>query len=245
MDNRYFDTVINEMKPFLDENGFKEQDGAFVSDTKAAKVSYNDERQMYQLYMAEVENGTVGEYSEVSAWLFDDSQTQKDAESVAIDFTATLRDKMGIKIKRSVNSQIDLPTAKAGTYDISAFSKKVLDIYPQFKENYKAHIAFYGNFLYLNFFGETLVPQMRSVLCENNKKAVKKLCEMLENGYVQGDRDTVNAIVAVCAAAVLNDDTAKTNLFSALADNSHFVKAVEQFIPVLSGNKKLQATLIK
>ncbi len=248
MDNRYLDKVLAEIKPFFDENGFKEKDGIFKNDKKAVAVEYSDDRQMYILKTADIAEDGSFELEEANAWLFDDSQNAKDAEAVGIDFTTTLKDEMGIKAKRvATNSNsVDLPTASKGSaYNITFFTKKMLDVFPTLKEDYKAHVAFYGNFLYLNFFGEKLVPQIKGVLLENNKKAVKKLFDVLQNGYLQGDRDTINTIVAVVAAACVNDDTVKANAIAALDDNKHFIDSVTQFIPVVSSNKKLSSALLK
>lgn len=248
MDNRYLENVIAEMKPFFDENGFKEVDGIYKNDKKAVKVEYNDERQMYVLKTADIEEDGIFNLGEASAWLFDDSQNAKDAEAVGIDFTATLKAELGIKHKRSATaaSAIDLPTAsKNGSYNITAFTKKVLDVFPVLKDEYKAHVAVYGNFLYLNFFGEKLVPQIKAVLLENNKKSVKKLFDVFQNGYLHGDQDTVNTIVAVVAAACVNDATVKENAIAALGDNKHFIDSLTQFIPIVLSNKKLHAALLK
>lgn len=237
------------MQPFLDENGFKaDENGVYKNDKKVAAVEYSDERQMYILKTADIAEDGSYELHEVSAWLFDDTQNAKDAEAVGIDFTSTLKAQLGIKHKRSATASttIDLPTAsKDGTYNISALTKKMLDVFPVLKDEYKAHVAFYGNFLYLNFFGEKLVPQIKSVLLENNKKSVKKLFDVLQNAYLHGDRDTANTIVAVVAAACANDDTVKQNMITALGENKHFIDSVTQFIPVVSSNKKLGAALLK
>ncbi len=246
MDNRYLDIVVNEMAPFLEENGFKlQENGSYLSDKKAVAVEYSEERQMYILKMADVEDGKATEMLEACAWLFDDSQNAKDAEAVGIDFVSTIRDNLGIKRTRSAAAQVELPTASNGNYNISAFTKKVLDIYPQFKDTYKEHVAKYGNFLYLNFFGETLVPQIKTVLSENNKKSVKKLYEMLENGYVQGDKDTVNAIVACVAAACLDNETVTVNAQAMLEADTHFKKSVTEFTKALAKNAKLKAAFVK
>lgn len=248
MDNRYLENVIAEMKPFFDENGFKLTDGVYKNDKKVAAVEYNEERQMYVLKTADITEDGSFELAEVSAWLFDDSQNAKDAEAVGIDFTSTLKSEMGIKHTRSATAAnaIDLPTvSKDGTYNITAFTKKVLDVFPTLKDEYKSHVAVYGNFLYLNFFGEKLVPQIKSVLLENNKKNVKKLFDVFQNGYLHGDRDTVNTIVAVVAAACVNDETVKSNAVAALGENKHFVDSLTQFIPVVSSNKKLSSALLK
>lgn len=247
MDNRYLQNVIDEMQPFFDENGFKLEGDVYKNDKKAVSVEYNDDRQTYVLKTADIAEDGSYELCEANAWLFDDTQNAKDAESVGIDFTSTLRAELGIKHTRSIsNANVDLPTvSKNGTYNVTAFTKKMLDIFPTLKEDYKAHVAVYGNFLYLNFFGEKLVPQIKAVLLENNKKNVKKLFDALQNGYLQGDRDTVNAIVAVVAAACVNDETVKANVLTALADNKHFADSVTQFIPVIVNNKKLKGALLK
>lgn len=248
MDNRYLENVIAEMQPFFDENGFKATNGIFKNDKKAVAIEYSAERQMYVLKTATIDDDGSFELDEVSAWLFDDSQNAKDAEAVGIDFTNTLKTELGIKHTRSgsLASAIDLPTAtKDGVYNVTAFTKKMLDVFPSLKDDYKVHVAVYGNFLYLNFFGEKLVPQIVSVLLENNKKTVKKLFDVFENVYLHGDRDTVNAVVAVIAAACTKNQTVKENAIAALGDNKHFIDAVNQLIPLVSSNKKLSAALLK
>ena len=248
MDNRYLENVIAEMQPFFDENGFKSADGIYKNGKLAASVEYSDERQMYILKAADIAEDGSYELSEVNAWLFDDSQNAKDAEAVGIDFTSTLKDRMGIKHTRASGAaaDIDLPTSsKDGAYNITDFTKKMLDVFPALKDEYKAHVAAYGNFLYLNFFGEKLVPQIEAVLSENNKKSVKKLFDVLQNGYLQGDRDTVNTIVAVVAAACINDEKIKANAVAALGDNQHFIDSITQFMPVIQSNKKLNSALLK
>lgn len=247
MDNRYYDNVISEMQSFLDENNFKAlDDGSFICDTKKVKVEYSDEKQMYSLFIADVENGKAGEYEVATAWLFDDSQNAKDAFSVGVDFTATLRENMGIKIKRAVSTEIDLPSAtKSGSYTISGFSKKLLDIFPALKDEYKAHVAHYGNFLYLSFLGEHLVPQMKKILLANDKKGNKKLIEFMSDCFNKGDRETANAVVAATAAAIYNDDTLKQNFFAAAENEKYYLEAVKGFLPVFPTNKKLVSLLIK
>lgn len=248
LDNRFYDNVIGEMSAFFEQNGFKAQeDGSFLSVAKKVLVEYNEERQMYLLKIAEVENGEAGEYAEAEAWLFDDTQNAKDAASVGIEFTATLREKMGIKIKRAIDIEdVALPTAtKSGNTNMNGFAKRVLDIYPAFKDDYKEHVSTYGNILYLDFFGATLVPEGKRILEANEKKAVKKLYELLEEMFIKGDRETVNAAVAVAAAVAYKDEKIKENLFAALESNRLFYDSVRNFLPVFSKNKKLISLLIK
>ena len=86
MDNRYFDNVIKELTPFFEANNITAKDDIFVGETKAISVKYDEARQMYTLSLAEIEEGNIGEFSEINSWLFDDTQNAKDASSVGIDF---------------------------------------------------------------------------------------------------------------------------------------------------------------
>ena len=241
LDNRYIDKVLEEMHPLFEEQGFKRLDsGEYENDKCKVLIGYDDARQMYT--MKKADDG--GEYTEISAWLFDDSQTEKDAASVGIDFSETLREKLGVK-KNTRAAVIDMPQAQKDGADIATFAKKVLDVYPQFKDAYRAHIAKYGNFLYLNFFGETLVPQLRNVLHTGDKKAIKKIFSVFESTYITGDRDTVNAMLAVIAASIADDSAAYENLAATLQENNHMLTAATSLVPRIKGNKKLSAALLK
>lgn len=237
------------MQSFLTEQNFKEQDdGSYRADKKAFQVSYDEPKQMYRLSVADIEDGTVGEYTEINSWLFDDTQNAKDAASVGVDFTASLRRNMGIKIKRAASgNDIELPSvSKGGSFTVTGFTKKMLDYFPSLKDEYKNNIAENGgNFLYLNFFGEYLVPKLKSVLASGNKKQIKRLYDILEDMYVKGDRETVNAIVAVLCAAAYEDEAVLAAVKDMLAEDTHFLRSVENFLPVLSKSKKLKAALIK
>ena len=126
MDNRFFPEVIKEMEPLLSEQGFKAgENGEFSNDTKKVLVAYDEEKQMYRFSIADID----GDYKEVSAWLFDDSQNAKDAASVGIDFVNSMRKEIGVKIKRAVNTEIELPSAsKSGAMTVTGFTKKMLDV---------------------------------------------------------------------------------------------------------------------
>lgn len=249
MDNRYYENVISEMQAFLDEQSFKlNEDGSFSNDKKAVMVNYDENRQMYILSVADYdeEQSAFGEYREVNAWLFDDTQNAKDAGSVGIDFVGSLRKELNIKIKRSVSDSIELPSAsKSGNMTVTGFAKKMLDVFPSLKDEYKNHIALYGNFLFINFFGEHLVPLMNELFSTGTKKQIKKLYDVFEDAYVKGDKDTVNIMVALLCAASYKNEAATEAIKEMLNENKHFLSSYTNFIPVFATNKKLLSALIK
>ena len=231
------------MEPLLSEQGFKAgENGEFSNDTKKVLVAYDEEKQMYRFSIADID----GDYKEVSAWLFDDSQNAKDASSVGIDFVATLRKELGITAKRVGNNNIELPSAsKSGNMTVTGFAKKMLDVYPTMKEEYKEHIAVYGNFLYINFFGESLVPNLKNTFENGSKKQIKKLYDVFEDAYLKGDKDTVNILVAVLCAAAYKNENITAAIREMLEVDKHFLASFDNLLPIFHKNKKLANALIK
>ena len=246
MDKKYFDSILGEMNGFFAENSFIEKDGFYANEQKSAKIDYDESRKMFTLSVADVEEGQIGEYHEVNAWLFDESHSEKDAVSVGIDFVNSLRKEMGIKTSRNVNGMVDLPSAsKDGVVNVSGFCKKVLDVFPALKDEYKNHISIYGNFLYLNFYGEHLRPRLIRLLEEGTKKQIKKFYDVLEDAYTKGDRDTVNTVVIILVAAAYNNEKVTAAIKEMLKDNTHFLSSFEMQIPFFANNAKLKSALIK
>ena len=251
MDNRYLENVVSEIKPFFEENNFKAtNDNCYANETKKAVIDYNEERQMFTLSVADFseEEGSFGDLREINAWLFDDSQNAKDAQAVGIDFTNSLRKELGIKLKRLATdtSGVALPTAsKSDGMDIAGFTKKMLDVFPALKEPYKEHVATYGNFLYINFFGEYLVECYKGIFESNSKKQVKKLYDVLAVAYVKGDKDTVNIMIALLCAASYKNESITAAVRSMLEEDSHFLTSFNNFIPAFAKNKKLFKALVK
>jgi hypothetical protein len=246
LDNRYFDKVICELEPFFQENNITEKDGLYSNENKVISVKYDEARQMYALSVADVVEGNKGDFREINAWLFDDTQTARDATAVGIDFAASLRKEFGIKRKRTTTGMIDLPTVTNGSnVDIPSFTKKILDVFPALKDEYKNHISVYGNFLYLNFFGEQLVPRIIRLFEEGTPKQVKKFYDVLGNAYSKGDKDTVNTIVAVLTAAAYKNEKVTNGIKEMLKDNTHFLSSFQSFMPIFAKNTKLRNALVK
>ncbi|MBO5322163.1 MAG: hypothetical protein J6B22_06145 [Clostridia bacterium] len=246
MDNRYYDNVIYEMNGFLTENNFKADGEFFVNDTKKISVKYDDATQSYQLLTATKDDeGNFGELTIINSWLFDDTQNAKDATSVGIDFVVSLRKELGIKQARATAS-VELPSAnKSGAMTVTGFTKKMLDVFPAIKDDYKEHISIYGNFLYINFFGEYLVPQLKSLFTNGNKKQVKKLYDVFEDAYVKGDRDTVNIMIALLSATAYNDAKCAEAIENMLIDDNHFLQSYKSFSATFKSSKKLFSALVK
>lgn len=246
LENKYFDSVLSEMQEVINEGGFKVEGNYLKSETKSVKIEYFEERQIYQIAIADIVADVEGDYKVLSSWLFDDSQTARDAQSVGIDFAEALRKELGIaKKNKAIGNAIDLPTAQGSDSDVNGLAKKMLDIFPALKDEYKAHIAHYGNFLYLNFYGEHLIPRLVRLFEEGTPKQIKKFYNTILDFYVQGDNDTINTVVVILAAAAYKNDTVTAKIREMLFENKHFLNSFNMFLPFFDKNKKLLAALIK
>ena len=91
MENKYFDSVLAEMQEVIKEANLTVEGNILKNESKSVKIEYIDEKQLYTISIADINGDEVGEYKQLSAWLFDDTQTAKDAAAIGIDFTAALR----------------------------------------------------------------------------------------------------------------------------------------------------------
>ena len=249
MDIKCLEAVIAEMKPLLDGQDFKQSGDIFKNENKAVKVEYNDESKMFVLKLADVTDGEVGEFADVTSWLFEDDQTAKDAAAVGVDFADTLRGQLGLKKNvRPTVGAVALPTAEKGdVMTVTALTQKLLAIFPEFKDDYKESVAKYGKFLHQEFFMAKFVPAIKEMLANKNanRKPIKKLFDMFAEMYVEGDGETVDQVVAIIAAAVYENE----EFIAVFKDNTegkdHMQRSVIELLAFIKKNKKLRAALIK
>lgn len=239
MDNRYYGSVIAEMNAFFEENGFKETQDTFQNENLSVKIEYDEAKQVYNLKTAEIADGKVGEYAIASTYLFDDSQFERDAASVGMDFVDTLKGKLGIKAKRKASANVELPTATKGeAVTVTVLTSKLLAIYPAYKDTYKAQVEAKGKYLYLDFMTTYFVPEIRGTLESGNKKAIKKLVDMLIEMFVRGDNATSTAVVAILAAAIGKNEQRFIAAVEHMDECSALVTSINNMVPMLGKNKK-------
>jgi hypothetical protein len=248
LDNRYLEIVVAEMQSILEEQNFaQKEEGVFANETKQIKIVYDDAKQIYRLVAADVTDGVVGEEREISAYLFDDSQTKRDAVSVGLDFVDTLKKELGIKKSRISNNanEVDLPTAKKNAQmNVEGFTAKLLAVYPEFKETYKASVAKNGMYLYLEFFRETLTPRICSALENGTDKQFKKILDLLNGCYIDGDKETCTLIIAILSVACVKDEGLFDKIYETLGKDAYLIPLVRNFIPEVKKNKQLREALI-
>lgn len=238
----FYDSLIKYLSPFFAENEItKAEDGTFNAKGKTVQIKYNEQTKCYELLFAEEGE----ELKTVSSYLFDETQTEKDIESVAIDFTDTLRKKLSIAKKRQA-AAVSLPTSQGGeNANLSGLTQKLLAIFPANKETYKAHVAENGRFLATVFYKEYLIPDIKALFQSGNKKQIKKFCDAITDIFVHADEETSAFAVASVAAAVYQNIDSKALVKEYTADCSTYYSNVLHFESKLKSSKKTRNTLIK
>lgn len=221
--------IYKGMEPTLTECGFKPyskkpfavgdlpvevKDGVatlfFESEKNALKLVHKDNK--LTLYCAN--KGTSVENSEfvkMALSLLDlENAEDKDLRYIANEISEQVTDEFS---QKSTAKKIKLPTpvsksaAKNGDacYDANTFANRLSVLYPQLRDEYKANIEKYGDFMPEEFFKEKGGPVIVDVIKENNPAKMKKLFNLLNDIYEDGSNE-IQDIVAVTVLGQLNND---------------------------------------
>lgn len=241
MEQKIFESIINDTAEVFKEAGFSEQDGTFANDKYAVKVEYDEAKKLCQLMSkATGEN----DFITINSWLLDDSTSANDAKSIVLDFTESFNKLIGVK-KTVAAAEIKLPTkADLGeTPNVTALCSKVLAVYPQFKDTYKEHVTQYGSFLPITFFKATIVPEFRKQLENGIDKQVQKTLSFLGSMYEQGDREVGNLVGGVILMGAIGDSKERYERADSLIESTYLKVALKNLFARYPRDKKLKSIL--
>lgn len=251
--DQYYNEIIGALSGLFAEQGFKESPdapGIYLNDSKAVKVEYSEERQMFLLHIADIVEGEGVDFKEVSGWLFDQSHSSRDAAVIAEDFAGAIKSSLGIVTEKTAIKQqkVAMPTKNAAgtTPGVEAFAKRFLDMYPEYKGYYKESMAKYGEFLYEDFFRNTAAVQLRKMTSgeDFNKKHLVKLFTMLNDFYAEGDSNVSNVIMFTIIGGAFGGDVAKFDSFAEYYAECPYIKQNGRvMVSVISKNKKYKEAL--
>ncbi len=242
MNSQVRDKILEQLSGIIETAGFKanEDNTQYQNEKIAFKISHNEEKKLLLLDIAEVNGmGEVGEFYNASSWLFDNPEELRDAESAGMDFFDTIKNRIGMKgtrINRSGEIAMPSKEKQGSSFNIEAFCGKMLAIYPQLKDEYKDHVTQYGTLLYVDFFKRNLVPIVEELIDENNKKNFKKFFPVLDELYVNGDRNVQNLIAGVVLCGAVKDNQKRYDVTLEALEEYKYLKAA--FVNIVSRYKK-------
>ena len=245
MENHFLDILLEELAEVISSQSFElQEDGSYLNADKRFKIEFEENTMLYRLLLSQADDEP--QYVTVSSWKFNEEKGEKEARTIGKDFADTLYTKLGLnKNRRQLASGVPLPSKKSGSksQDVGGVCQQMLAIFPKYKDTYRDHVAANGEFLYINFFTETFVPEIRAILDGGNKKQCKKVFDALSNLYVEGDRMAQNCVAVVLTLGAIGDSDKRYENACIYLEGCPYLKSIleQLYKKYKRNNKKLKA----
>lgn len=156
-----------------------------------------------------VSNGD-GNFAKTSTNLMELSETdEKSIKSLCNEIIDTVSEKYGTKspVKReSAKKTVSRADVRAGmSYDGNTLAAKIVLVYPELKEEYKANSDKYGPFLSEEFFVEHANEKILATVKSGDAQTRKKLFKILTEMYQNGSSETQDLICVTILGEMMND----------------------------------------
>lgn len=198
----FMNTITDRVAQILEPQGYVKQNvdtdrdyaALFTGEINAYMVMYNAKKKLAALKVCGVTEGEPdNQWKSISTWIFDpDNDGSKEIRSIGNDFVDSLsanKPKISNKSKKKNNDE--------GNADPKFFCKRIMNIFPELKEEIWAEEDGYNPFRGVTFSEEHIVPKINELLASNNKQLITKLANVLNAQYSAGDMDTRSIITIV------------------------------------------------
>jgi len=247
MNFKYSEKLQELMAPVFEELEMKpQQEGIYLKDGYAAKMDYDEEACILSLLGAKPQEGAELEFITLSSYLFDESHSERDLKGIVIDFEETLREELGAK-KQKAAQKVKMPSRVAAgqTPTMESFTKVFLDIFPQYKEDYRQMMQENEQFLYVDFYLKTGAPKLRELAeseKENSKQLVKYL-NFLNTHYTDAEKNVVATISTVIFGGAFydNQELFVSSVLPKLEGMPYLKTAALNSVELAAKDKKLRA----
>ena len=185
----------------------------FSGEKGAYRISYNKENNTVAFECCYDSKAEEPQFETISRSLFDpETYNEKDAKSLGNEINDEIA---GIfKARKKVDlDKVKMPKAVSRTkvkngiisYDCDSLANRFGTLYPEFKDDIKANIVAYGEFLPETFFTEIGTAKVLDVIKNGNAAERKKLFKMLNDVYEDGTNEVQDVIGVTILGAIQND----------------------------------------
>ena len=213
-----FDLIVKKTAQTLEAQGFTqvpdfedEQGPAvlFTNKDAAYSIVFKTEQNMFELRSTNMtDDGPNTSWKSVSNWIFDPEQdTLNEAESISSDFIETLEGP--IRIAAIKNAQRQSFKDEDNSPNALFFFKRLVNVFPALKEEINEERDSHVGFRSVTFTKACVVPKVERLAIEKKgAPAFKKLCELLDDFYKNGDLD-VRSIITIVILNNLSNEAAQ------------------------------------
>lgn len=186
-------------------------------------ISFSGEKGIYRIvydssssimaFECAYENSENAEFNTISRSLFDaESYDERDAKSLANEIndeiTSLFKSRKKVDLdKIKMPKAVSRTKAKNGvvSYDTDSLANRFATLYPDMKDDIRANIAQYGEFLPETFFKEKGSARIIDVIANGSETDVKKLFKMLNEVYEDGTNEVQDIIGVTILGEMKND----------------------------------------
>ncbi len=252
-----FTVLYNNLAPVMESCGFAPQkpDGAprdatgviprgsgyymdFAGEKGRLRLVYGDNRVHLLSGASDVDVSDDSAFNlDCTYLLIADEYDDKDLKSLSNEISEYLTDtyakKVQIVSKKKNLQTVSKTAARSGalSYDPITLASKLAAMYPGFKDEIRANVDTYGEFLCEDFFVNHANAEILRDIREGNPQRLKKLFGILGEIYEDGTNEVQSLIAVTVLGPVKNDPTVIQRIMPYLTDT--------MLEPVLAVNKRL------
>lgn len=263
-----FSTLLTELDSEMKNLGFKSdipddiQKGdipVFTRD-KSSYISYSGEKGKVRILFndnkirlltgeKDAKSADDSDYTLLGSFLLIlDEYELRDVKSVANEIKENLTEAYSPKqiAKRQLAIKAQATVSRAAVkngallYDSATLAIRLATLYPQLKDEYKAHLEKYDEFLCDDFFINNVNPLVFGTIKENNPQKMKKLFNIINEIFDDGTNEVQDVIIVTMLASFNYDDKMYQTILSHVNDS-----IVEPFIGVYTKIKKSKSVRMR
>lgn len=183
---------------------------SFSGEKGKIRILFNDNKIRLLTGEKEASSTDDSDYTLIASYLLVlDEYELRDVKSVINEITENLTEafspKQIAKRQQNIKAQatVSRAQAKSGSvlYDPATLAIRLAVLYPELKEEYKAHLEKYDEFLCEHFFMSFVNPRVFETIKENNPQKMKKLFGIINEIYEDGTNEVQDVIVVTMLAS--------------------------------------------
>lgn len=194
-------SITDKVGAVIEPQGYQRQNvdstseyaSLFIGESNAYMVMYNPKKKLVALKVCGIDNGEPdNQWKSMNTWIYNpETDGTKEANSIGNDFADALSVNKP-KITKSKKKNSD-----DGNADPKFFCKRMVNIFPELKEEIWDEEDGYNPFRGVTFVESKIVPKMNTLVKTGSKQQIEKLATLLSTQYSAGDMDTRSIITVV------------------------------------------------
>ena len=220
MINKAFEIVNKKVEAPLAEQGYTRQSVPSTNSNELVTlytgesaaysiIYYKDKKHMVMRTCSMTSDGPDNEWKTVGTWMFDPSvDKEREAESIGNDFAENVS---APKFTQASKPKKKKKNSDDGNGDPVFFSKRLIALFPELKEEIREEEDSYEEFRAVTFTREKIVPKVAALMKRNDDKEVDKLAEILSAQYSYGDINT-RPLITIIILNSITDEQQKEDL---------------------------------